>query len=79
MDIVTIFTTPPLTTTPFLQAGNATKNALFDIAKILHQVEDIPTPQNNDITSAPQRVEHNQRSEFSKINNKIKNKNEPNK
>ena len=41
-DIITILTTPPSTTTPSLQAGDTTKNALLDIATILHRANDLP-------------------------------------
>ena len=41
-DIITLLTTPSSSTTPSLQAGNATRNALLEIAKILHRAEDLP-------------------------------------
>ena len=56
MDIISILTAPPSTTTPSLQAGDVTRNALLDIAQILHRAEDLPTPPTKEITTAPQRV-----------------------
>ena len=41
-DIITILTSPPSTTTPSLQAGDTTRNALPDIAKLLHRADDLP-------------------------------------
>ena len=56
MDIITLLTAPPSTTTPSLQAGDVTRNALLDIATILHRTVDLPSPP-KPITTAPQRVE----------------------
>ena len=55
-DIITILTTPPSTTTPSLQAGDTTKNALLDIATILHRADDLPSTSTDMITPLPQRV-----------------------
>ena len=42
-DIISILTTPPSSTTPSLQAGDKTRNALLEIATILHRADDLPT------------------------------------
>ena len=70
-DIITILTAPPSTTTPSLQAGDVTKNALLDIATILHRAEDLPVATIKDVTTPPQRVDHNQQSTFSEIKDVI--------
>ena len=71
-DIITILTTSPSTTTPSLQAGDVTKNALLDIATILHRADDLPSPPLNDITTAPQRVSKDQQTTSSSISKTLK-------
>lgn len=43
-DIITILTHPPSSTTPSLEAGDITRNALLKIANTLNTAEPIPTP-----------------------------------
>ena len=42
-DIISILTNPPSLTTTSLQAGDKTRNALLEIATILHRADDLPT------------------------------------
>ena len=41
-DIISILSKPPSSTVPSLMAGESTKNALLEIAKLLHRAEPIP-------------------------------------
>ena len=43
-DIITILTSPPSTTTPSLEVGDPTRNALQKIAEILNRAETLPNP-----------------------------------
>ena len=43
-DIITILTEPPSSTTPTLEAGDSTRNALLKIAKTLKRAEKLPEP-----------------------------------
>ena len=47
-DIVHILSAPPPTTVPTLRAGDPVRNALAEIATLLHNVEDIP-PQRDEV------------------------------
>ena len=44
LDIISILTTPPSSTTVTLEAGDEVKNALLKIAQSLHRVEPSPSP-----------------------------------
>ena len=57
-DIITILTAPPSTTTPALQAGDPTRNALLEIATVLNRVETMPLTTTNQLTLPPQTVKH---------------------
>ena len=43
-DIITILTEPPSSTTPTLEAGDGTRNALLKIAETLKRADKLPEP-----------------------------------
>ena len=43
MDIITLLPSPPSKTTPQLEAGDSTRNALLKLADILHTADKLPT------------------------------------
>ena len=51
-DIISIFTNPPSTSTPSLQAGDKTRNALLEISEILNRADDLPKQITKPITSS---------------------------